>query len=114
MNRLPELARHHSFFFFLYILCYFAITSALLSWFQNWTLLVADETFKDGQFVFTMLIKVESIAVRIFPAVTPYGVTVMVSCKTNASTVDDFRVCGIELCRLHQTRFKETDNKTAK
>jgi hypothetical protein len=90
------------------------MTSALLSCFQNWTFLVTNEKFKDRQFVFTKLIKVESTILRIFSVVTPYGVTVMVSCQTNASTVDDFRVCGVELCRLHQTRFKETDNKTAK
>jgi hypothetical protein len=86
----------------------------LLSWFQNFTFLVTNGKFKDRQFVFTTLIKVESISLHIFSVVTPYGFTVMVSCKTNASTVDDFRVCGRELCRLHQTRFKETDNKKAK
>lgn len=90
------------------------MTSALLSWFQNWIFLVTNEKFKDRQFVFAKLIKVESISLRIFSVVTPYGVTVMVSCKTNASTDDDFRVRGMELCRPHQTRFKETDNKTAK
>jgi len=88
------------------------MTSALLSRFQNWTFSVTNETFKDRQFVFTKLIKVEGISLRIFSVLTPYDL--MVSCETNASTVDDFRVCGIELCRLHQTRFKETDNKMAK
>jgi len=90
------------------------MTSALLSRFQNWTFSVTNEKFKDRQFVFTESIKVESVSLRIFCVVTPYGVTVMISCETNASTVDDFRVCGMELCRLHQTRFKETDNKMAK
>jgi len=90
------------------------MTSALLSRFQNWTFLVTNEKFKDCQFVFTKLIKVESISLRIFSVVTPYGVAVMVSCEKSASTVDDFRVCGMELCRFQQTRFKETDNKMAK
>jgi hypothetical protein len=57
---------------------------------------------------------VESISLCIFCIITLYGVSATVSCETHTSTDDDIRICGVELCRLHQTQFKETDNKTAK